>query len=111
ARPARPGRPRRRRPGLQLRLGPGPGRPAGRGGGVGGPGRRSRAPGLLPARSRRRRLAAGFGNLAEAIRQAVALSLQVASEVPRVVAENDEMVRQSQAQVDALATVEAATRD
>src|SRR5690606_18109486 len=33
------------------------------------------------------------------------------AEVPRVVAENDEMVRQSQAQVDALATVEAATRD
>src|SRR5690606_24582839 len=65
----------------------------------------------LAAQPQARRLAAGFGNLAEAIRQAVALSLQVASEVPRVVAENDEMVRQSQAQVDALATVEAATRD
>ena len=65
----------------------------------------------LAAQPQTRRLAAGFGNLAEAIRQAVALSLQVASEVPRVVAENDEMVRQSQAQVEALATVEAATRD
>lgn len=65
----------------------------------------------LAAQPQARRLAAGFGNLAEAIRQAVALSLQVASEVPRVVAENDEMVRQSQAQVEALATVEAATRD
>lgn len=57
-----------------------------------------------------RRLAAGFGNLAEAIRQAVALSLQVAGEVPQVVAENDELVRQSQAQVDALDTVVASTR-
>ncbi len=57
-----------------------------------------------------RRLAAGFGNLAEAIRQAVALSLQVAAEVPQVVAENDELVRQSQAQVDALDTVVASTR-
>ncbi|MGY1408114.1 methyl-accepting chemotaxis protein [Luteimonas sp. A611] len=58
-----------------------------------------------------RRLAAGFGNLAEAIRQAVALSLQVAADVPHVVAENDELVRQSQAQVDALDTVVASTRD
>ncbi len=57
-----------------------------------------------------RRLAAGFGNLAEAIRQAVGLSLQVAAEVPHVVAENDELVRQSQAQVDALETVVASTR-
>ncbi|MDH5835063.1 methyl-accepting chemotaxis protein [Luteimonas kalidii] len=57
-----------------------------------------------------RRLAAGFGNLAEAIRQAVALSLQVAAEVPQVVAENDELVRQSQAQVDALDTVVGSTR-
>lgn len=57
-----------------------------------------------------RRLAAGFGNLAEAIRQAVALSLQVAGEVPQVVAENDELVRQSQAQVDALDTVVVSTR-
>jgi methyl-accepting chemotaxis protein len=65
----------------------------------------------LAAQPQARRLAAGFGNLAEAIRQAVALSVQVASEVPHVVAENDEMVRQSQAQVDALATVEEATRE
>jgi methyl-accepting chemotaxis protein len=57
-----------------------------------------------------RRLAAGFGNLAEAIRQAVALSRQVAAEVPHVVAENDELVRQSQAQVDALETVVASAR-
>ena len=57
-----------------------------------------------------RRLAAGFGNLAEAIRQAVSLSLQVAAEVPQVVSENDELVRQSQAQVDALGTVVASTR-
>ncbi len=49
-----------------------------------------------------RRLQAGFGNLAEAIRQAVALSVQIAAEVPPLVAENDEMVRQSQAQTDAL---------
>lgn len=58
-----------------------------------------------------RRLSAGFGNLAEAIRQAVALSLQVAADVPHVVSENDELVRQSQAQVDALDTVVGSTRD
>jgi len=58
-----------------------------------------------------RRLSAGFGNLAEAIRQAVALSMQVAADVPHVVAENDELVRQSQAQVDALDTVVGSTRD
>ena len=58
-----------------------------------------------------RRLAAGFGNLAEAIRQAVALSLQVAAQVPHVVAENDELVRQSQAQVDALETVVDSARE
>lgn len=62
------------------------------------------------ARPETRRLAAGFGNLAEAIRQAVALSLQVAAEVPHVVAENDELVRQSQAQVDALESVVASAR-
>lgn len=49
-----------------------------------------------------RRLQAGFGNLAEAIRQAVALSVQIAAEVPPLLAENDEMVRQSQAQTEAL---------
>ncbi len=57
-----------------------------------------------------RRLSAGFGNLAEAIRQAVALSLQIAADVPHVVAENDELARQSQTQLDALQTVLATTR-
>jgi hypothetical protein len=41
----------------------------------------------------------------------VALSLQVAADVPHVVSENDELVRQSQAQVDALDTVVGSTRD
>ncbi|WP_170874074.1 methyl-accepting chemotaxis protein, partial [Xanthomonas translucens] len=57
-----------------------------------------------------RRLSAGFGNLAEAIRQAVALSLQIAADVPHVVAENDELAQQSQTQMDALQTVVATTR-
>ncbi|WP_045736660.1 methyl-accepting chemotaxis protein [Xanthomonas sp. MUS 060] len=57
-----------------------------------------------------RRLSAGFGNLAEAIRQAVALSLQIAADVPHVVAENDELARQSQTQLDALQTVVSTTR-
>jgi len=57
-----------------------------------------------------RRLASGFGNLAEAIRQAVALSVQIADAVPQVVAENDELARQSQAQAQALESVLAATR-
>ncbi|PPU92146.1 methyl-accepting chemotaxis protein [Xanthomonas albilineans] len=57
-----------------------------------------------------RRLAAGFGNLAEAIRQAVGLSLQIAADVPHVVAENDELARQSQTQLDALQTVVSTTR-
>jgi methyl-accepting chemotaxis protein len=57
-----------------------------------------------------RRLAAGFGNLAEALRQAVALSVQLAAEVPKVVGENDELARQSQAQAGALESVLAATR-
>jgi len=56
------------------------------------------------------KLKAGFGNLAEAIRQAVALSMQIASEVPHLVAENDELARQSQAQGEALAGVMASTR-
>ncbi len=56
-----------------------------------------------------RRLQAGFGNLAEAIRQAVALSVQIAAEVPPLVAENDELVRrQSQAQTEALDGARAA---
>ncbi|MEL1262925.1 methyl-accepting chemotaxis protein [Pseudoxanthomonas putridarboris] len=57
-----------------------------------------------------RQIAAGFGNLAEAIRQAVALSMQVAGEVPHLVGENDELLRQSQAQVAALESVLDATR-
>lgn len=57
-----------------------------------------------------RQIAAGFGNLAEAIRQAVALSVQVASEVPHLVGDNDELLTQSQAQVTALDTVLDITR-
>lgn len=57
-----------------------------------------------------RQIAAGFGNLAEAIRQAVALSVQVAAEVPHLVGDNDELLTQSQAQVTALDTVLNATR-
>lgn len=52
-----------------------------------------------------RRLSAGFGNLAEAIRQAVALSVQIAAEVPHLSGENEELLRQSQAQLSALETV------
>ncbi|MDR6992197.1 methyl-accepting chemotaxis protein [Luteimonas sp. 3794] len=57
-----------------------------------------------------RRLSAGFGNLAEAIRQAVVLSVGIADEVPHLVSENDELVRQSQAQLEALESVLAASR-
>ncbi|HEV7271838.1 methyl-accepting chemotaxis protein [Pseudoxanthomonas sp.] len=57
-----------------------------------------------------RQIAAGFGNLAEAIRQAVALSVQVAAEVPHLVGDNDELLTQSQAQVTALDTVLDITR-
>lgn len=57
-----------------------------------------------------RQIAAGFGNLAEAIRQAVALSVQVAAEVPHLVGDNDELLTQSQTQVAALDTVLDATR-
>ncbi len=57
-----------------------------------------------------RRLAAGFGNLAEAIRQAVALSVQIAAAVPQVVEENGELARQAQAQSEALQTVLDAAR-
>jgi methyl-accepting chemotaxis protein len=57
-----------------------------------------------------RQIAAGFGNLAEAIRQAVALSVQLAAEVPHLVGDNDELLTQSQAQVTALDTVLDATR-
>ncbi|MDR7193665.1 methyl-accepting chemotaxis protein [Luteimonas terrae] len=57
-----------------------------------------------------RRLSAGFGNLAEAIRQAVALSVGIADEVPHLVSENDDLVRQSQAQLAALESVLGASR-
>jgi len=57
-----------------------------------------------------RQIAAGFGNLAEAIRQAVALSVQVAAELPHLVGDNDELLHQSQAQVAALETVLESTR-
>ncbi|MBD9370299.1 methyl-accepting chemotaxis protein [Xanthomonas sp. XNM01] len=57
-----------------------------------------------------RRLGAGFGNLAEAIRQAVALSVQIAQAVPQVVEENGELARQAQAQADALQSVLEATQ-
>ncbi|WP_447729605.1 methyl-accepting chemotaxis protein [Pseudoxanthomonas suwonensis] len=57
-----------------------------------------------------RRLAAGFGNLAEAVRQAVSLSVQLAADVPKVVGENDELAQQTRAQAEALETVLAATR-
>src|SRR5690606_22780592 len=56
-----------------------------------------------------RRLATGFGNLAEAVRQAVGLSVQLAADVPKVVGENDELARQTRAQAHALETVLAAT--
>ncbi|KAF1687285.1 chemotaxis protein [Pseudoxanthomonas broegbernensis] len=57
-----------------------------------------------------RRLASGFGNLAEAIRQAVTLSMQIADEVSQVVGENDELARQSRAQAEALESVLVASR-
>ncbi|UWX03823.1 hypothetical protein H1235_14770 [Pseudoxanthomonas sp. NC8] len=57
-----------------------------------------------------RRLTAGFGNLAEALRQAVALSVQLAAEVPKVVEENDELASQSRAEPGAPESVQAATR-
>lgn len=63
-----------------------------------------------PVSPLQRRLSAGFGNLAEAIRQAVALSLQIAADVPHLVSENDELLRQSQAQLSALETVLQASR-
>ena len=56
------------------------------------------------------RLSAGFGNLTEAIRQAVSLSVDIAGAVPQVVEDNDRLVQQSQAQVDALVDVMAASR-
>lgn len=55
------------------------------------------------------RLSAGFGNLTEAIRQAVSLSVDIAGAVPQVVADNERLVQQSQAQVDALGEVLAAS--
>ena len=57
-----------------------------------------------------RRLTAGFGNLSEAIRQAVALSVQIAEAVPPITAENGELVTQSHAQLGALTEVFTATQ-
>jgi len=57
-----------------------------------------------------RRLLAGFGNLAEAIRQAVGLSLRIAGEVPKLVGENDELALQCQAQAQALDSVQQASQ-
>src|SRR5690606_41298972 len=57
-----------------------------------------------------RGLAAGVGNLAEAVRRGVALSVQLAEDVPKVVGENDELARQTRAQAEALETVLAGTR-
>lgn len=56
-----------------------------------------------------RRLAAGFGNLSEAIRQAVALSVQIAEAVPLITAENGELAAQSHAQLGALTEIFTAT--
>jgi methyl-accepting chemotaxis protein len=56
-----------------------------------------------------RRLVAGFGNLSEAIRQAAALSIQIAEEVPHITAENSNLASQSQTQADALADILTAT--
>ena len=56
-----------------------------------------------------RRLTAGFGNLSEAIRQAVALSVQIAEEVPLITAENGQLATQSHAQLGALTAIFTAT--
>ncbi|MCP5195610.1 MAG: methyl-accepting chemotaxis protein [Gammaproteobacteria bacterium] len=56
-----------------------------------------------------RRLAAGFGNLSEAVRQAVALSRQIAEEVPHITAENGDLITQSHAQLDALTEIVTTT--
>lgn len=57
-----------------------------------------------------RRLTAGFGNLSEAIRQAVALSVQIAEEVPHITTENGELAAQSRAQSSALTAIVTATQ-
>lgn len=57
-----------------------------------------------------RRLTAGFGNLSEAIRQASALSVQIAEEVPQITRENGALATQSQAQMDALTAIFTATQ-
>ncbi|MET0129098.1 MAG: methyl-accepting chemotaxis protein [Stenotrophomonas chelatiphaga] len=69
-----------------------------------------RWPQPLPAVPAARRLSAGFGNLAEAIRQSVALTADIAGQVPHVLAANDELSKQSQAQVQALESVLGTTR-
>ncbi|NZA27103.1 methyl-accepting chemotaxis protein [Luteimonas sp. SJ-92] len=52
-----------------------------------------------------RRLAAGFGNLSEAIRQAVELSVGIAADMPEVRSENEALASQSDGQVAALERV------
>ncbi|RXR08818.1 methyl-accepting chemotaxis protein [Pseudoxanthomonas composti] len=69
-----------------------------------------RWPTPLPALPAASRLNAGFGSLAEAIRQAVALAVDIAGQVPHVLSTNDELSRQSQSQVRALEAVMGTTR-
>ncbi|MBL6751834.1 MAG: methyl-accepting chemotaxis protein, partial [Nevskia sp.] len=49
------------------------------------------------------RLHGGFGNLSEAIRQAVGLATAVSAAVPEIAAQNNELAGQSQRQADAVA--------
>ncbi|MBZ4195097.1 MAG: methyl-accepting chemotaxis protein [Candidatus Contendobacter sp.] len=68
------------------------------------------APSGEPETEMSRRLTAGFGNLSEAIRQAAALSVQIAEEVPHITSENGGLATQSQAQMDALTAIFTATQ-
>lgn len=52
-------------------------------------------------------LAAGFGNLSEAIRQAVTLAEEIAAEVPRIADDNNELAAQSRAQTESAGEVMA----
>ena len=63
-----------------------------------------------PENALTRRLTAGFGNLSEAIRQAVALSAQIAEEVPLITAENGQLATQSHAQLSALTAIFTTTQ-
>ena len=68
------------------------------------------SPSGVPETAMSRRLTAGFGNLSEAIRQAVALSVQIAEEVPQISSENGALATQSQAQMDALTAIFTTTQ-